>query len=393
MQTIGVFFGSRSPEHDISILTAMLVISNLKAINYDVVPIYITRDGQWLTRKDFDNIGVFENKDNLNSSSCTTLILDLSKSNGRMVLKENKTFGKEIIIDIAFPCFHGLNGEDGTIQGWFEMLQIPYIGCDVASSAVSMNKVLTKRMMVSSGIPTPKFVEFSKFNYENYREQALKEIKESLKLPVFVKPPHLGSSIGISKVDSWDDLESKIDLALYYDDQVLIEEGVADMMDVTCCVIGNHDTTASQLQASSYSKDFFSYEDKYLNNGGAQTGEDKQSIIIPAPISDKLTSYITQTAKEVFRVLGCSGIARVDFLINQTTGQFYVNEVNTMPGTIYSHLWKESGIPTKELIVKLIGYALDRHQSKQDINTVFTSGIISSINSQKLGNKLSGGVE
>jgi D-alanine-D-alanine ligase len=393
MQTIGVFFGSRSPEHDISILTAMLVISNLRSVGYNVVPIYITREGEWLTRRDFDIISTFENKDNLNSGSCTTLLLDLNKSNGAMAFKENKTFGKEIVVDIAFPCFHGLNGEDGSIQGWFQMLQVPFVGCDVVSSAVAMNKVLTKRMMVSSGIPTPKFVEFSKFNYENYREQAISEIRESLKLPVFVKPPHLGSSIGISKVDSWDDLESKIDLALYYDNQVIIEEGVADMMDVTCCVIGNDDTIASQLQASNYSKDFFSYEDKYLNNGGAQTGEDKQSIIIPAPVSDKLTNYITETAKEVFRVLGCSGIARVDFLINQTTGQFYVNEVNTLPGTIYSHLWKESGIPTRELVVKLIGYALDKHQANQEINTIFVSNVINSISSQKLGNKLSGGME
>ncbi len=391
MHTIGVFFGSRSPEHDISILTAMLVISNLYNVNYNVVPIYITREGEWLTRRDFDTVSTFEDMDSLNANTCTTLILDLHKSKGKMVLKENKTFGKEIVIDVAFPCFHGLNGEDGTIQGWFELLNMPYVGCDVASSSVAMNKVLTKRIMVSGGIPTPKFVEFSKFNYENYREQALSEIKESLQLPVFVKPPHLGSSIGISMVKNWDELESNIDLALYYDNQVLIEEGVSNMMDVTCCVIGNDDTIASQLQASNYSDGFFSYEDKYLNNGGAQTGEDRQNLIIPAPLSDKITNYITATAKEVYRVLGCSGIARIDFLVNKETNQFYVNEVNTLPGTIYSHLWKESGIPTRELVVKLIGYALDKYKAKQEINTIFVSNVITNVNSIKLGNKLSGG--
>lgn len=380
---IAVFFGGKNTEHDVSIITGQLVISGLKELGHTVYPVYISKDGKWYINEKMDNVEYFKNpslklKGEVNINFTQTF-------NGSVVLKANGLFSKSYNIDLAFPAIHGKNGEDGTIQGLFELIGIPYVGCDVVSSAISMDKALTKLFYQRFNLPTTKFVYFTSNEWEKNKETYLSDIKSNLTWPVFVKPARLGSSIGMTKVKSEDDLEFAVEVALHYDNKVVVEESVEDLMDITVAVLGNeNDLKASLIQESAYSKDFFSYEDKYLNEGGAQLGNAEKSIIIPARLDEKTTQEVQDMALEVYRLMGLSGIARVDFLYNKTYKKYYVNEINTMPGTIYHHLWKKSGVELGELLSLLVDSAQDKYKKSQKLTFTFESSILKAVNSNKL---------
>lgn len=384
-KTIGVFFGSGSPEHDVSIITAQLIISGLKGLGHPVVPVYITKQGKWMLGEDLGNLKLFTdpNKKMGEQGSYAQYYLDMEESVGKMVFKKKGFLGKSLTIDLAFPALHGSFGEDGTIQGMFEMLGVPYVGCDVASSAIAMDKSLTKMVMQQNNIPTTKFISFTKSQWKQ-ESSNLKSLILNLKLPLFVKPVHLGSSIGIGKAKDEKELEQKVEVAFYYDNKVLVEEAVNEVMDVTCCVIGNETLTASLLQESVYNKDMFDFEEKYLKDGGAQTGKAQNSLVIPARLDEDTAKQIQETAKSVYKALGCSGIARVDFLFDKQSKQFFANEVNPLPGTLYHHLWKASGVELNELLQKLISFAEEKYKQKREVNFSFESNLLSALNSTKL---------
>ena len=370
MKNIGVFFGSGSTEHDISIITAQLIIAGLKGLGYQVTPVYITKTGKWMLGEDLGNLKLFTDPTltpALSQGERGEWFLDMEQSNGKMVFKKKGLMGKSITIDLAFPALHGTYGEDGTIQGMFEMLGVPYVGCDVPASAVAMDKALTKIVMKDAGIPTTKFIYFYNADWEAGRTGIIEKIK-SMSWPVFIKPVHLGSSIGIGKVKAGDikDLENKIEVALHYDEKVLVEEGVENLMDVTCCVIGNNELRASFLQESVFKDDLFNFDDKYISDGGSQTGKAVNNLIIPARLDETTTLAIKNTAKQVYKALGCSGIARVDFLYNRQTKEFFANEVNPLPGTLYHHLWKASGLELDQLLQELIKFAEEKYKQKRE---------------------------
>lgn len=386
---VGVFFGSRSPEHDVSIITAQLIISGLKDLGHEVIPVYIGKDGKWYVSEDLANLDFFKQKNYEHKLKNLHFGLDLSQK-GKFILHKVSIFGgKSFEIDVAFPAFHGQNGEDGTIQGLFELMNIPYVGCDVASSAISIDKVLTKMMYKSVHIPTTEFVYFTKSEWNEKSSHLIENIERRLKYPIFVKPSRLGSSIGISRVENKKDLEFAIEVALHYDTKVLVEEGVENLMDVTIAIIGNENLIASKIQQSVFSEGFFSYEDKYISEGGAQLGNAEKKIIIPANLEAEIAEKITETAKDAYKSIGCSGIARIDFLYDIKSKKFFANEVNSLPGTLYHHLWKESGVDFKELLTKLIKYAEEKYSQKQRLSMTFESEILSQSNSKKLSNKLS----
>jgi len=401
-KNIGVFFGSGSTEHDISIITAQLIIAGLKGLNYQVTPVYITKQGKWTLGEELGNLKMFTDPTltpSLSQGERGEWFLDMEKSSGKMVFKKKGFAGKSITIDIAFPAFHGAFGEDGTIQGMFEMLGIPYVGCGVPASAVAMDKALTKIVMKDAEIPTTKFIYFYKSDWLSDKSKIINQINLKLKWPVFVKPVHLGSSIGIGKVSAKGgsasggkagdikDLENKIEVALHYDDKVLVEEGVENLMDVTCCVIGNNELRASKLQESVFNHDLFNFEDKYISDGGAQTGKAANSLVIPARLDEATTLAIQNTAKQVYRALGCGGIARVDFLYNKQTKQFFANEVNPLPGTLYHHLWIASGLELNQLLELLIKFAEEKSEAKKQINFTFESSVLTNLGKGKLGAK------
>lgn len=384
MTNIGVFFGSRNPEHDVSIITGQLIISGLKKLDYSVVPVYLDKEGKWYVGEQFGHLGQFTDPKSTFSGKDKQWVLDMEQSIGKLVFQKKGFAGKKVTIDVVFPAFHGQNGEDGTIQGMCELLDVPYVGCDVASSAITMDKVITKLLYKAAEVPGTDSVFFTKNEWAANKKGILANINKSLGLPVIVKPARLGSSIGISKAKTEKDLEFAIEVALHYDEKVIVEVCIVDLMDITCCVIGNSDPIASQVQESVFGDDLFSYEDKYLEEGGAQLGNAKNKIVIPARL-DAITTKLVQTLSiKIYKLIGCSGIARVDFLYDTKTKEVYANEVNTLPGTLYHHLWKASGIELPELLTKLIGYAEEKYAQKKDYTHTFNSDLLKFANSVKL---------
>lgn len=384
-KTIGVFFGGMSPEHDVSIITGQLIISELKKQHYDVVPVYIGKGGEWFIGKNLGKLKFFKDE-NIEErlKNYSRYYLDLEKSKGKMILKNKKVFSKEIKIDIAFPAFHGKNGEDGTFQGVCDFLNMPYVGCDVPSSAITMDKVLTKLFYKSQNIPTTKFLYFSKNDWEEGKENCLSQVKEKLNWPLFIKPASLGSSIAMTKVKESSELENACDLAFHYDNKIIIEESVEDLIDITCALLGNENPKASLLQESLFESDHFSYEDKYLKDGGAQLGNAQENIIIPARLDKETIKKTRDLAVKIFQLLGCSGIARVDFLYDKSKKIMYANEVNALPGTLYHHLWKASGIELGEVVNSLVNFAIQKHEKNNKISSTFESALLDKARSIKL---------
>jgi len=381
---IGVFFGSRSPEHDVSIITGEFIISGLKKLNYDVTPVYLDKKGRWFLSDELNKLSFF--KDGGDLDKLKSYYLDLEKSQGKMVFKQKGMFGKKIVIDLAFPAFHGQNGEDGTIQGLFELCNLPYVGCDVASSAITMDKVLTKELYLAHNITTTKFVSFSAYDFQNKKEKIMQKISE-LNYPLFIKPVRLGSSIGITKAKDRQELENAIEVAMHYENKILVEEGVNDLVDVTCAVLGNENPQASVLQESVFNAELFSYEDKYLEEGGAQLGNAEDKLKIPARLPDEVAKKTQEMAVKIFKLFGCSGTARVDFLYNKKSGVMYANEINALPGTLYHHLWKKSGVEFETLLKKLIELAQEKYDEKKNLTSSFESAILQQANSMKLKQK------
>lgn len=385
MKTIGVFFGSRSPEHDVSIITAELIISGLKKLGYPVVPVYLTKRGEWLIGSELGTLSFFsEGHRDWSRSDLRRYYFDFEQSLGKIVFRKKGFVRKEVVIDIAFPAFHGSYGEDGTVQGLFEMLDIPYVGCDVTSSAIAMDKALTKMTYQAHGIPTTKFVYFTKREWDREMNVVLGLIGKALTTPLFVKPARLGSSIGVAKVRTSKELSLAIEVALHYDTKALVEEAVEPVKDITCAVIGNEEPVASLLQESVFTNDFFSYEDKYLKEGGAQLGKAEKSLVIPANLDGKTTEAIRNMAIRIYKLFGCSGTSRVDFLYDTKRKKFFANEINTLPGTLYHHLWKASGIEFGDFLKKLIVLAEERHAQKKSITYTFESDILKYARSAKL---------
>ena len=386
---IGVFFGGKSPEHDVSITTGQFTIVGLKKLGYSVTPIYLDKQGKWYIDEKLGFLKTFletEKKENyLHVLTPSFFDINSSVASQKIVFQKQGLIRKKIIIDVAFPTFHGLNGEDGTIQGLFELLNVPFVGCGVAPSVLTMDKIFTKLIYKSKNIPTPEFLFFNSFEWEKNEDTILQKITESLKWPIFVKPARLGSSIGITKTQNHEELKMACELGFHYDERIIVEEAVENLMDLTCCVIGNEHTQTSLVQETSFTEGLLSYEDKYLKDGGTQTGQAQNSIIIPARIDEETTNKIREMSAQIFKLFDCSGIARVDFLYNKQIKQLYANEVNTLPGTLYHHLWEKSGLKFEELLEKLINWAQKKHTTKNKIIYSFDSNLLQITKAIKLG--------
>jgi D-alanine-D-alanine ligase len=349
------------------------------------VPIYLGKDGEWYISEELGQLKFFQDKEkDKKLLEFSKVELDLEKSQGKIVFQKKGLLGRAIEIDLAFPAFHGSNGEDGTIQGMFELFNVPYVGCDVPSSAIAFDKILTKTYYKSLGISTANFIFFSKKDWGKNRAEIIANIKNTLRYPLFVKPPKLGSSIGISKAKDDKELEFAIEVALHYGEKVLVEEGVENLVDITCCVIGNDEPEASLIQESVFESELFDFKEKYLVDGGAQLGNATGSLIIPARLDAETTKNVQELAKKIYLGVGASGIARIDFLFDKVAKKVYANEINPMPGTVYHHLWKASGLELGVLLQKLIDFAVSRHSEKNKFKYTFDSDMLKFANSVKL---------
>jgi len=384
MKSIAVVFGGKSAEHDVSIITGHTpIIDTLVATGkFDVWPIYITKEGKWYCDKRMNDLSFFRNpayEDELKKLKT----IDLSFDDGLTLIWPGM-LGKRVKIDVVFPSMHGTYGEDGSLMGLLRMANVPFVGCDMASSAVAMDKVFTKQVLEAEGLPVVPYVWFTKQEWETERARIVDDIKK-LNWPVFVKPVHLGSSIAIEKVKVDSLLENAIEVALHYDDKILVEESVEPLIEVTLPIMGNDKIKTAMVERPLNKTEMFDFNDKYLSGGpsnklgaGNKTGGgvNSQYSEIPAKISDELIKEVEHLGERVYKTLGCSGMARVDFLINGNTNKVFVNEVNTLPGSLYHHNWKKAGVSNMSLVLDLIELAEERFTSQKKITFAFKSDIL-----------------
>lgn len=394
--TIGVFFGSKSPEHDVSIITACTTIKGLREIGFSVVPIYVAKDGRFFLGPDTDNptnktlarVEYFQNDLGKKLAKLDEYDLSLSESTDRLRFVTETMFASKFVdVDIAFPTFHGPHGEDGALHGLFDLANIPVVGCGQQSSSVAMDKALTKLIYRQFDIPTTNFLYITRREWEQYQDTILEDLK-NFSLPLFVKPARAGSSIGITRVTDADKLSFAIEVALTYDSKVIIEEAVEDVVDLTIALVGDEVPQPSEVQESRFESDFFSYNEKYIDDGGGQIGGAEKKIVIPAEIDESVKDEAKQMAVNIFAQFELSGIARVDFLFDRKEEKLYANEINTMPGTLYKHLWEESGMTFAELLRSLIRSARRRHSRQQATSYTFDSDVLAYAGGSKGGSKI-----
>lgn len=365
MIKVGIIFGGQSVEHEVSVITGMQVIENMDKTKYEAVPIYITKEGKWLTGP---SLGDFKTYKEGNFKDAKEIILSPNRDDYNIYLHPEATglFGKKIIdrLDVIFPALHGTYGEDGSIQGLFELMNIPYVGGGVLGSSVGMDKILMKDVYRAYNIPVVDYMWFYRTDWENNNDKVIADIEEKLGYPTFVKPANLGSSIGISKAKDKEGLIKAIEVAVNYDRKIIIEKAVENPREINCAVMGyDNEVITSLCEEPLGWKEILSFEDKYVKSnakGGKSSGERR---IIPADIPDEIRIKIEELAKKAFTVIDGKGTARIDFLVDGNN-MVYVNEINTLPGSIGFYLWEGKGYPFGKLVNELIEIALKTHKEK-----------------------------
>lgn len=384
MRKIAVIFGGRSAEHDVSIITAHTpIIDSLKAHGkFDIWPIYITKEGKWYADKAMMDMTFFKKAD-YEAELKKKKQIELSFEKGFEIVWPG-LFPKRVGIDLVFPAMHGTYGEDGSLQGLLRMAGVPFAGCDIFASAVAMDKVLTKQVLAAEKIPVVPYIWFTRHEWAHYAD-GLREQIARLTYPLFVKPVHLGSSIGISKVKDESELVRAIEVALHYDDKVLVEEAVQNLIEITLPIMGNDEIRVAECERPLNKTDFFDFKDKYLSGGKkGGGGANSEYSEVPAQIGEKLTKKIKDMGAHAYRTLNCAGMARVDFLVDSVKNKVYVNEVNTLPGSLYHHNWKKAGVSTMELVLGLIKLAEERAAEEKKTIFAFQSDILKKVSGPKL---------
>ncbi|HWL22738.1 MAG TPA: D-alanine--D-alanine ligase [Ureibacillus sp.] len=350
-KTIGLLYGGKSAEHEVSLSTALAVIKAIDFGKYDVHPIYITLNGEW--RKGPQITQPVESVEQLQIDS------DLNSSANnitKFIVNEN---GEQVKFDVVFPLLHGTNGEDGTVQGLLEVLNIPYVGNGVLASATGMDKVVMKQLFEIAGLNQVPYVHFLRHDWVKNQDTIIQSCETTLAWPMFVKPANLGSSVGISKASNREELVKAIQFALKYDRKIVVEQGVI-AREIEMAVLGNNNPKVSVAGEIKPNTDFYDYESKYKDNS--------TSLIIPAEISESVYTTMKDMAIRAFKILDCSGLVRSDFFVTDQD-EVLINEVNTMPGftpvSMYPLLWQNTGVSYPQLIDTLIELAIERHEEKQ----------------------------
>jgi len=377
--TVGVLFGGRSPEHEVSIITGIQVLHALKKSNYDALPIYITKGGQWIVGDEsFYKPETFRNsKDAVKGQSVVYFPPDYKLSS---LIKEPSGVRflkglEKLKVDVFFPAFHGKYGEDGSVQGVFEMAGVAYVGCGVQASALGMDKVVSKIIAESIGIPVLKSGWILKSVWKESYSEAFKNIKH-LSYPLFIKPARLGSSIGIKRVENKKELIEALNVAFFYDTKVMIEECLVDAIEINISLMGNNPYEMSACEQPIASKNVLSFQDKYLSKKGPSEGMASAKRIVPAPIKKKTKYLIEEYSRKFFAEIGGEGLARIDYLLSQDEKEIYFNEINTLPGSVAFYLWKEIGVTFDQLVDKLVKLAIKRKEDASKLITTFDNNIL-----------------
>ena len=396
---IAVFFGSRSCEHDVSIVSALQCIEATKAAGFNVTPVYISRDGLWYTGEPLENIETFR-EFNPMTKGITRVTLDVTANAGDLWAwppQRAGLFAKVPTplchIDCVIPVFHGWHGEDGTIQGLLEMANIPYASSGVLGSAIGMDKIAMKQILRGAGFPVLDFVWFTREQLKKERQAVIERVEKEIKYPAFIKPAALGSSIGVSRAKNREELERALDVAASYDRRILVEVGVVHPVEINCAAMGyGEDVRASvcEMPVPSSNDTFLDFWQKYLRNASTK-GEDSRGMkslsrVVPAPIGDELTGRIQTMTCDIFKLLDCCGTVRVDFILDQND-MLFVNEPNTIPGSLAFYLWKASGLDFPKLIEKMVEDALRAHADKNSSVFAYDSSILKKVAAGTKGSK------
>ena len=383
---LAVFFGGQSVEHEIAIITANQAFENLDKERYEIIPIYISKNGVMYTGNALFDLSKYRDMDKL-IKECVQVTIVNDGNVKRILRYPIKKLGNNEIntIDVAMPIMHGTHGEDGTIQGFLELNGIPYVGCDILSSSVGMDKIAMKKILRESGLPVVDYFSFYSQEYLNNEEVVLEDINEKLKYPLIVKPGNLGSSVGIKKVKEKEELREAIDFASQFTDRIIVENAVTNLKEINCSVIGDLvDAKASVCEEPVFSDEILSYTDKYVGGGkqkidlnsGTKQGMAVSEKKLPADISDDMRKEIEELAIKTFKVLGCNGVSRVDFLVDNSNDKVYVNEINTIPGALSFYLWEATGLKFKEELNEVIDLALKRKRYRDTLTFSYDQNIL-----------------
>ena len=377
---VGVIFGGRSVEHEMSIISAVQAMNNIDSDKYEIIPIYITKDNIWYTGGCLRFIDTFKDYDLIRRYAKK---VNLVNKEGRFILQSTKYMKKEVCeLHIAFPIVHGSGVEDGSIQGYLNMVGIPYVGSNVYSSSVSQDKVFMKQIMAYNGINTTKFVWFGERFYRNKKDELFKQIDE-LKYPLIIKPASLGSSVGIELITRKEELDSIIERTFKYDSKVIIEEKIQDLVEYNCSVLlTSNGNITSEIEEITTNKDLVEYGDRFLYDDDSKDSSIKR--VCPANIDEDLRKEIELNALAVFKILNMRGSARIDFLYDSKKKVLYVDEVNSIPWCYSHHLWEKRNISYKEMLSIMLEDAVKEEVKHQKMTRVVDTDIIKNINAKKI---------
>lgn len=384
---VAVFYGGRSVEHEISIISALQAINAFNKEKYNIIPVYISKQGRWYTGDRLLDIKNYRDMSNLTKNSEEVFMrpeygdYNLYKANATFFSKRNPIVAN---LHVVIPILHGTNGEDGIFEGVLETIGIPYAGCSTLSSANGMDKITMKMILRESGIPVVDYVWFTDKEWISKKDNIISKIENNLKYPVIVKPANLGSSVGIGKASNRIELISKIDNAEKFSHRIIVEQMIEQLKEINCSVLGDCDEHQSSVcEEPIKTGDFLSYEDKYMGGTKTTVGMQASDKRIPAELPVETSEKIRELAGETFRVLSCHGVSRVDVMIDENDNNIYVNEINTIPGSLSFYLWEATGIRFDELMDKLVSLAFKRKREMERKTFTYDSNIFALGNGTK----------
>ncbi len=376
MLNLAIFYGGKSVEHDISIITAIQVMKNLDKDKYNITPIYIDENNNWYVLEDYLDVNIYANKE------CKGISLVCGMDRGYLVKKSLIGYKKYKKVDVAINCMHGLNGEDGTLAGLLELNNIAYVGSGVLASSIGMDKVIQKDVLKINNLPVVDYMYFLKKDYTDDKEDILNKIENKINYPLVVKPANLGSSIGINISKNREELQKNIEIALNFDKKIIIEEKINNLREINCSVIGgNNYVETSVLEEPKNWESFLDFNEKYLNNG-----QNKKEINVK--IGDGVDDEIKDLSVKVFKLFGASGVVRIDYLLDNETKEIYINEINTVPGSFANYLWRDR-YTFSELLDKLIGLAIEEYEYQNTYNYTYKTDVLKTTSFNKVGDKFS----
>lgn len=387
--TMAVFFGCRSVEHEVSVISAVQAMNAIDRRKYEVIPVYVTKEGEMFTSPLLFDIESF--KGNLDElvKKCEQVTFIRLKNKTVMRSFASGIFKKcrDTVIDLAFPIVHGTNCEDGTMAGYFEFLNLPYISCDIISAAVGMDKAVFKSVLKSAGLPVLDCMTFRSREFSADKEHFIREIGEKIGYPLIIKPANLGSSVGITKVNSESELESAITLAASFAEKILAERAIENLREINCSVLGDADSCIASVCEEPFMHDeILSYADKYEGNSKSK-GMASLGRKIPADISEELSEKIRGLSVDIMKATGSSGVVRIDYLLDSESGEVFANEINTIPGSLAFYLWEASGIKYTELIDRLCDIAFKRQRNRDNLTFTIKTNILSGASFGSKGSK------